>query len=352
MPTDLLEVDKQFLEYSLLDDWPNFSGKCLFLTGGTGFVGKNLLSAIQILNRASGLEALSVVVLSRDPAKFMAENPNFSEDSALSFLKGDIRDFNYGQFRADFVIHGATDVGDIVRAAQNAEVLAVGIDGTRKVVEAAKYWSSTGFLLLSSGAVYGRQDPDEEFLEEQNKGAPNMEMANSAYGEGKRVAEWLVHDLARTTGVNIKIARLFAFVGPWLPLDGPFAAGNFVKDCLSNRDIVVGGDGTPLRSYLYSVELAIWLLKVLLHGPNGSIYNVGSSDSVSIRELAHATAAAWGGTSKVVVLKEAAKDLLPERYVPLTSKIAQSLQLVQKISLGEALVRHRKWLQGERNDER
>lgn len=54
-----------------------------------------------------------------------------------------------------------------------------------------------------------------------------------------------------------------------------FAIGNFIKDAMENRDIIIKGDGRPLRSYLYTADLVIWLLTMLLKSENKSIYNVG-----------------------------------------------------------------------------
>ena len=101
------------------------------------------------------------------------------------------------------------------------------IEGTRRALDFAVQRSAAKFLLCSSGAVYGRQPPEMDFVAEDHAGGPDSLDPASAYAEGKRVAELLCATYSRDNGLETKIARCFAFLGPYLPLGTPISpAGN------------------------------------------------------------------------------------------------------------------------------
>src|SRR5262249_22634461 len=142
------------------------------------------------------------------------------------------------------------------------------------------------YLLLSSGAVYGRQPPDVSHLTEGHGGGPDVSDPRSAYAEGKRAAEVMAAIAAESTGLSVRVARCFAFVGPHLPLDVHFAIGNFIRDAMAGGPIRISGDGTAVRSYLYMADLAIWLWTLALSPAASGAFNVGSETAGSLLDTA------------------------------------------------------------------
>jgi dTDP-glucose 4,6-dehydratase len=319
--------------------WENFKGQRIFISGGTGFFGKWLLETLLYANQQLNL-GCRITILSRNPIDFAEMNPHLSDHLLVNFVKGDVRDFVYPEGKYKFVIHAATDV---VAPTNVVDLFSSCLDGTKRVLDFARRAGCTDFLLVSSGAVYGRQPEDMETIPETYTGAPNTLNSKSAYGEGKRCSEWLANAHGELYGYNIKIARCFAFVGPHLPLDKHFAIGNFIYDALSNNGIVIQGDGTSYRSYLYAADLAIWLWTILLLGPSGVAYNVGGNEAVSIAELARRVTQISGSHQNIKIMTPLDSAKNPDRYIPDVHKAELELGLKCWINLDDSIHRTLQW---------
>lgn len=321
------------------DGWRALAGKRLFLTGGTGFVGKWLLATLIEARRRLDL-GCHATVLSRDPDGFAAAVPQLARDSSIELVRGDVRDFAFPDGHFDVVIHAATDV---MAQRTPRQIFEACVQGTRRVLEFAQKAGAANFLLVSSGATYGRQPPALELLPEDYPGAPDPLLPTSAYGEGKRAAEWLACAHAAETGMHVSVARCFAFVGPYLPLDRQFAIGNFLRAAIAGEEIVIRGDGTQYRSYLHAADMAAWLWAVLLRGRSGTAYNVGGEESLSILELAQRIVQLLDAASPVRVLQTAVPGQPPERYVPDTTRARTELGVMPQFTLDDAIARTARW---------
>lgn len=318
--------------------WQALRGQRVFITGGTGFLGCWLLEALLAGDAQFDL-GLQLTVLSRDPDGFRAKAPHLAGAAAVTLLRGDMAELAGVDGRYDIVIHAATDVAradaDPLHAFEQI------VAGSRETLALARRCGATRYLLTSSGAVYGRQPSDCSHVDESYAGAPDTGDTASAYGQAKRVAEWMSACHAERHGLEVRIARCFAFAGPYLPLDAHFAIGNFIADSLAGRPVHVGGDGTPLRSYLYAADLAVWLLTILVRGDRRP-YNVGSSHALALAELAALVSRSITGAEQVHIAGTPTPGRPPQRYVPATARAA-ALGLQEYTDLATAIRKTAAW---------
>lgn len=315
--------------------WQGLVSRRIFVTGGTGFVGKWLLATLLDADEAFRLNC-RVTVLSRDPEAFQRDWPEMA--GRVDWLAGDVRGLAAGADRFDVIVHAATDVA---AHASPDEVFSSCLDGTRRVLGFARDCGATSLLLVSSGAVYGPLPPGMTHVPESHPGGPDPLLPGSAYGEGKRVSEWLAANAL--ADVQAKIARVFALVGPHLPLDKHFAIGNFLRAALADEEIVIQGDGTPHRSYLHAADMAAWLWAVLLRGQPSRAYNIGSDESLSITALARRVCHVLDREPRLRVLQAAQPGAAVSHYVPDVSRARSELGLPPPLPLDEAIARTARW---------
>ena len=317
--------------------WDELRGTRIFITGGTGFFGCWLVESFLWANDRLSLNA-QMTILTRSPDSFRMKAPHLSAHKAVSVIQGDVCTFDFPQGEFSHIIHAATKASAKLNAENPLLMLDTIVEGTRHTLNFAKACSAKKFLLTSSGAVYGRQPSDMTHIPEEYMGAPDPLAPASSYGEGKRVAEHLC-TLYANSSLETKIARCFAFVGPYLPLDIHFAIGNFILDGLGHRPIMIKGNGTPHRSYLYAADLVIWLWTILLRGKSCRPYNVGSEESLSIMEVAQRVANSFKPTA--LVERRGIPDLQKaiERYVPRTSRAKNQLGLDTLVTIDNAIAK-------------
>lgn len=319
--------------------WEPVRGQRIFITGGTGFFGSWLLESLAFCNRRLNLN-LSITVLSRNPEAFALRMPHLAAEQSIRFLRGDILDFPFPNETVDRIIHAATPTSG--NEARQPQLRAHLVAGTERMLVFARTVGARRILFTSSGAVYGPQPETISRLPENYAGKPE-----TPYGEAKLACEEMCAQCAQSTGIEFAIARCFTFVGPHLPLDQHFAIGNFIADALAGRNICIAGDGTPMRSYLYAGDLAIWLWTLLLRpfdaGYGLQVYNVGSGAAISIRDLAGEVVAELDPSLKVEIAQNAVAGAPLKQYVPDVSKAELQLGLRQTIGLREAIRRTADW---------
>jgi nucleoside-diphosphate-sugar epimerase len=322
--------------------WDELRGARIFVTGGTGFVGCWLLDSFGWARQRLGLDT-EMVVLTRDPGAFAQREPRLSSVPGLSFVAGDVRSFAFPPGKFSHVIHAAAAASARLNVESPLEMMETIIGGTRRTLEFAGHCGARVFLHTSSGGVYGRQPDEMTHIPEDYAGAPDPLDPWSVYGESKRAAELLCTVEAQRFGFQSKNARIFALLGPRLPLGIHYAIGNFIRDALQGGPIRIGGDGTPFRSYLYASDLMVWLWTILVRGAPGRAYNVGSGSGLSIADAAREVSEVFGGGLAIEIAGRPMPGQRGRRYVPSVERARLELGLQPRVDLATGIRRTAEW---------
>ena len=322
--------------------WEGLRDQRLFVTGGTGFFGCWLLESFVWANDRLDLNA-ELVALTRDPEAFRRKAPHLAGHPAIRLHAGDIQSFEFPDGEFPFVIHAAMEASAKLLVDAPLTMLDTIVQGTRRTLDFARAHGTTRFLYISSGAVYGKFPPEISRVPEDYLGGPPVTDWRSAHSEGKRVAELLCALYRERYGLDTVTARAFAFVGPYLPIDAHFAVGNFIRDGMRGGPIRIGGDGTPVRSYMYASDLAVWLWTLFFRGRSGEAYNVGSEEGLTIAELAHAIARCFEPAPKVSIAKASQDGQPVDYYVPSTERARTELGLSVTMGMDEAIDKTINW---------
>lgn len=324
--------------------WSQLANAHIFLTGGTGFFGIWLLETFLAANEHYQLNA-KITVLTRDSNAFLTKQPWLKEHRQnCDFIDGDVKSITISKdYNFTHIIHAATESSAKLNKEHPLLMLDTVVAGTRTLLDLAKQLQIKSLLFVSSGAVYGTQPFDLERIPENFIGAPDPLDTGAAYANGKRYAEHLCALYGKQYNIRVKIARCFAFVGPYLPLTTHFAIGNFINNVLQQQPIVIAGDGSPVRSYLYAADLAINLWTILLRGQVAQAYNVGSDVGVSIKDLAYIVAECGDPAVEVIIKGDSACVGQSSRYVPDVSKGAEEFSLPEPISLKQSILKTLLW---------
>lgn len=245
------------------------------VAGGAGFLGSHLCDVLL----ARGDEVVAIDDLSTGARKNIAHH---DANPAFRFVEADVSlDVPVDEL-VDAVMNLASPASPPAYLARPLETLAVGSEGTRRLLELAECHGAR-FLQASTSEVYG--DPMVHPQSEDYWGNVNPIGPRSVYDESKRFAEALVMAHHRTLGTNVGIARIFNTYGPRLsPGDGRVVS-NFVVQALRGDPLTVYGDGSQTRSLCYVADMVAGLLALLDSDVMGPV-NLGNPNELTVLELA------------------------------------------------------------------
>jgi UDP-glucose 4-epimerase len=308
----------------------------VLITGGAGFVGSHL--AQRCLEQGDEVYVIDDLSTgSIDNIQRLKVRPTFHyeiESIANERQVAELVDL------CDIVYHLAAAVGVRLIVESPVRTIETNIRGTEIVLaQAAK--KGKRVLLTSSSEVYGKLE-HVPFREDDDVVMGPTSRSRWSYACSKAIDEFLALAYWKERRLPTVIARLFNTVGPRQSGRYGMVIPNFVQQALAGRDITVFGDGSQRRCFMH-VEDAVTALVGLAEHPSavGQVYNVGSSEEVTILELAERVKKLTRSDSRIVFIpyaeayEEGFEDML--RRVPDTTKIRNLLGFRQERALDDVL---------------
>jgi len=271
-------------------------GPSALITGGAGFIGSHLAELLL----EQGVEVFVLDDLSTGSERNVAHLRERRDFHLVvdSVLKSSV--VNELVHRCDVVYHLAAAVGVRLIVEQPVHTLVTNIQGTENVLEHCNRFGKR-VLVASTSEVYGDRREPEALSEESRRVYGPTTARRWAYAESKALDEFLAFAYNQERGLDCVIVRLFNTVGPRQSGQYGMVIPRFVSAALAGRTLEIHGDGTQTRCFCH-VQDTIRALSGLMNAPgiDGELFNVGSTERVTIDELAQRVLAATRSSSEIV----------------------------------------------------
>jgi UDP-glucose 4-epimerase len=302
----------------------------VLVTGGLGFVGTNLVTGF--------LDGPDVRLRVLDNGSAGPPQPPL-DDPRVEIRIADVRDraaVDDAAASVDAIVHLAAQTGIVDSLSEPRSSVAINVEGTLNVLEAARRHGVRRVVCASSNAAVGRHEPplDEDCLPQPI----------SPYGATKLAAEALCCAFAEAYGLETVALRFSNVYGPWSVHKGSVVA-TFFRRVLRREPIVIHGSGDQTRDFLFTEDLT-WAVRLAIERPVvGRVYQVASGRETAIRELARACQHIGEkdlGHPVAVEYRMARAGDVPRSYSSI-ARIGAELGFVPTISLDEGLRRTWAW---------
>ena len=249
-------------------------GKTFLITGATGMVGTHLIDALMLLGD------VKVYAVGRDKNRATERLGSYYDSPLFTFIEQDVCNEFPSDIKPDVIIPLASNTHPLAYSQFPVETMLINIKGAEHALNRATV------LYPSTVEVYGNAIGEDTFSEDYT-GKLNLATSRSCYTESKRTAEALCQSYIAEKGAKVKIVRLSRLFGPTMLMSDSKASSQFIKKALAHEDIILKSEGNQLFSYTYITDAVRAMLHVLVHGEEGTAYNIScESCDVRLKEFA------------------------------------------------------------------
>jgi UDP-glucose 4-epimerase len=304
----------------------------VLITGGAGFIGSHLSDAyIERGDEVFVIDDLSTGSI--ENIQHLKSNPRFhyTIDSVHNQpVAAELVDM------CDVIFHLAAAVGVKLIVESPVRTIETNVRGTEVMLSLANK-KKKKMLIASTSEVYGLSS-EVPFREDGNLVMGATTKGRWSYACSKAIDEFLALAYWREKKLPTIVVRLFNTVGPRQTGQYGMVIPTFVKQALAGRPITVYGDGTQSRCFGYVGDIIGALMRLMDHHDSvGQVFNIGSSEEVTIRELAERVKALTASDSEIIYIpydeayEEGFEDM--PRRVPDVSKVQALVGFQPKVSL-------------------
>jgi len=337
--------DMEYIAGADFIPWDKLRGKTLFITGATGLIGFNLISALAYMNLYKGLP-LKILALVRDEAKARERFTEIiAEGAPLEFIVGDLEHIPHVTDKVDYIIHGGSPTASRYFAEHPVETIKMNLAGAITLLEMAREKQVESFLFLSSMEVYGSLHREEK-VDENHESFVNTMNPRSSYPEAKRMIEAMCASYAAQYQVPAKVIRLTQTFGAGVRKEDNRVYAQFMRQAMAGEDIVLFTQGGTRHAYLYTADAVKAILTVLLNGENGEAYNAANEETYcSIKEMAELVAEMEDASVIMKISDECGKLYPAELFMNLDVSKLCNLNWRGKVYLKEMFMRMKKTME-------
>ena len=292
------------------------------VTGGAGFIGSHLID--NLIKKGQ-----YVICIDNFSSGLKKNIEHWINNSKFQLINHDI--INPIELEADRIWHLACPASISDYQQDPIKTSKINFMGTLNMLDLSRKLGAK-FLLASSSEVYG--DPKEHPQKENYWGSVNSIGVRSCYDEGKRFAESLTFDFARTFNLDVKIARIFNTYGPRIKPNDGRVISNFISQALRKEQFTIYGEGTQTRSFCFISDLINGLTKLMNSNYKGPI-NLGNPEEINIFKLASLINDKVGNKFELSYYPLPEND--PSRRKPDITLAKSSLFWSPKINLSEGI---------------
>lgn len=262
-------------------DLSAFYGKSILITGATGLICSAIVDLIHEANLVCNSK-ISVVLATRSPEK---AKERFAPSEYISHVFYDaMKDIGIDA-KVDYIIHGAGNANPKLYVSNPVETMCMNFEAMHRLLDFAKKTSVRKLLYISSSEVYGTKESSEPY-KETDCGYAELLSVRSSYPISKRATETLCHSYSKQYGTNVVIARPGHIFGPTASENDNRISSDFAFKAARGEALVMKSSGLQKRSYMYCLDCAVAILKVLENGSSGEAYNICATDTTTVREMA------------------------------------------------------------------